>query len=331
MKLAVFNLREDELEAFFDWQKRNSDIEVVYTNEPLNSENKNLLSGASGVVFAANKPFEKEFYDLAKEEGVKVFATRSAGYDIYDEEYMKKLGIKMTNVPSYSPNAIAEHVLTTTLYLTRNIKKILNNVEKYNFSWTPNILSRELRELTVGVIGTGRIGTQSAKLFNAVGAKVLGFDVYQNDEAKKYLTYVSDLDELIKNSDVITIHTPAIKEYYHLVDEKFLNKMKDGAVLVNAARGMLVDTKALLSALDNKKLLGAALDVYENEANYVPKDCSDKELDDEIYKKIIERDDIIYTPHTAFYTETAIKNLVDGALDSAVEVIKTGQSKNLVW
>lgn len=331
MKLAVFNIRDDEKKALKQWKENNKEVDIVVeTSEGLNKSNMQLIKGTDGVVLAQNKPFEKEVYDYAKEQGIKVFATRSAGFDIYDLSLMDKYGIKMTNVPSYSPNAIAEHVVTTTLYISRNIKKIMKRVEKHNFSWKPEILSRELRTLKVGVIGTGRIGTQVAKLFNSLGAEVLGYDIYKNDVAKNILTYVDTMDELIKQSDVITLHMPAIKEYHHLVNDEFISKMKDNSILINAARGMLVDTKAVIKGLDSGKLLGAGLDVYENEADYVPKDFSKHGIKDSMLQTIIDREDIIYTPHTAFYTTTAIENLVEGGLESAVDVIKTGKSDNIV-
>ena len=309
MKLVFFNLREDEKSALESWRNSHHEVEVDVYTEELTSANKHLLEGKEGVVLAQNKPFERDVYEYAKEQGVKVFATRSAGFDIYDLELMSELGIKMTNVPSYSPNAIAEHVLTSALRISRNTNKIQRNVEKHNFSWNPGILSRELRTLTVGVIGTGRIGTQAARLFNALGSKVLGYDVYQNEAAKEVLDYVENLDDLIANSDIVTIHMPAIKEYNHMVNDEFLAKMKDNSILLNAARGMLVDTKAVLRALDSGKLLGAGLDVYENEGKYVPKNFEGKEFDDELLQTLIDRDDVIYTPHTAFIQKLQFKTL----------------------
>jgi len=301
MKLVLFNLREDEKSALNNWIASHPEVEVDVHSEELTASNKHLLEGKDGVVLAQNKPFEKEVYEYAKEQGIKVFATRSAGFDIYDLELMKELDIKMTNVPSYSPNAIAEHVLTTALRISRNTNKIQRNVEKHNFTWNPGILSRELRTLTVGVIGTGRIGTQAARLFKALGSKVLGYDIYPNDAAREVLEYVDNIDDLITNSDIITIHMPAIKDYNHMVNDEFLSKMKDNSILLNAARGMLVDTKALLRALDSGKLLGAGLDVYENEGKYVPKNFEDKEFDDELLQTLIDRDDSIL--HRNSYSE----------------------------
>ena len=278
MKLALFNLREDERPFVDAWLKEHPDVEVDLHEGELQLETKHLIDGKQGIVMFQNRPFAKEVYDYAKEQGVKVIANRMAGFDIHDIKYMRELGISMTNVPRYSPNAIAEHVVTTVLYISRNIKKILNNVEKHDFTWNKNIISRELRTLTVGVLGTGNIGRQSATLFKGLGCRVIGYDLYPSD----------------------------------------------------AAREVLVDTKAVIRALDSGKLLGASLDVYENEGNYVPKDFSNKEFDDKVMQELIDRDDIIYTPHTAFYTETAVKNLVEGALNAATEVISTGDSPNVV-
>ena len=330
MKLALFNLREDERPFVDAWLKEHPDVEVDLHEGELQLETKHLIDGKQGIVMFQNRPFAKEVYDYAKEQGVKVIANRMAGFDIHDIKYMRELGISMTNVPRYSPNAIAEHVVTTVLYISRNIKKILNNVEKHDFTWNKNIISRELRTLTVGVLGTGNIGRQSATLFKGLGCRVIGYDLYPSDAAREVLEYVDSIDELLAQSDVVTIHVPATKEYTHMVNDEFFSKMKDGAIFANAARGVLVDTKAVIRALDSGKLLGASLDVYENEGNYVPKDFSNKEFDDKVMQELIDRDDIIYTPHTAFYTETAVKNLVEGALNAATEVISSGDSPNAV-
>ena len=154
MKLVFFNLREDEKSALESWRNAHPEVEIDVYTEELISANKHLLEGKEGVVLAQNKPFERDVYEYAKEQGVKVFATRSAGFDIYDLELMSEFGIKMTNVPSYSPNAIAEHVLTSALRISRNTNKIQRNLERHNFSWNPGILSRELRTLTVGVLSS---------------------------------------------------------------------------------------------------------------------------------------------------------------------------------
>ncbi len=330
MKLALFNLREDERKYVTDWLKENPEVEIDLHEGELQVETMHLLDGKQGAVMFQNRPFAKEVYDYMKEQGVKVIANRMAGFDIYEIDYMRELGIAMTNVPRYSPNAIAEHAVTATLYISRNIKKILNNVEKHDFTWNKDIISRELRTLKVGIIGTGNIGRQAAKLYKGLGCEVIGYDLYPSELAKEFLTYVDTVDDVLKEADVISLHVPATKEYHHMVNDEFFAKMKDNSIFINAARGVLVDTKALLRALDSGKLLGAGIDVYEFEGNYVPKDFSNKDFDDDLMQQLIDRDDVLYTPHTAFYTETAVYNLVYGALNAAKEVITTGTSPNVV-
>lgn len=330
MKLALFNLRNDERKYVESWLAEHPDVEIDLHEGELQLETKHLVDGKDGIVMFQNRPFAHEVYDYLKEQGVKVIANRMAGFDIYELAYMRELGIAMTNVPRYSPNAIAEHAVTATLYISRNIKKIINNVKRHDFTWNEGIISRELKTMTIGVIGTGNIGRQAATLYKGLGCEVIGYDLYPSEAAKEVLTYVDTIDELLSKADVVTVHVPATKEYHHMVNDDFFAKMKDNSIFINAARGVLVDTKALLRALDSGKLLGAGIDVYENEGHYVPKDFSDKEFDDEILQELIDRDDVLYTPHTAFYTETAVYNLVYGALNAAEEVIKTGTCANVV-
>ena len=225
MKLALFNLREDERPFVDAWMKEHPDVEIDLHEGELQAETKHLLDGKDGAVMFQNRPFAKEVYDYGKEQGLKVIANRMAGFDIYDIKYMRELGISMTNVPRYSPNAIAEHVVTTVLYISRNIKKILNNIEKHNFTWNKNIISKELRTQTVGVLGTGNIGRQTATLFKGLGCKVIGYDLYPSDAAREVLEYVDTIDELLSQADIVTIHVPATKEYRHMVNDEFFSKM----------------------------------------------------------------------------------------------------------
>ena len=223
MKLALFNLREDERKYVTDWLKENPEVEIDLHEGELQVETMHLLDGKQGAVMFQNRPFAKEVYDYMKEQGVKVIANRMAGFDIYEIDYMRELGIAMTNVPRYSPNAIAEHAVTATLYISRNIKKILNNVEKHDFTWNKDIISRELRTLKVGIIGTGNIGRQAAKLYKGLGCEVIGYDLYPSELAKEFLTYVDTVDDVLKEADVISLHVPATKEYHHMVNDEFFH------------------------------------------------------------------------------------------------------------
>lgn len=330
MKIVFFNYKEVEEKAVKEWEEQNSDIELVVTEEDLCEETKDLLVDADAVCISQIKEIPDSVYDFAKENNIKIFSTRSAGVDMYKVDKLTDLGIKLTNVPSYSPNAIAEHAVTASLIISRNIKKIVKNVKEHNFSWEKRLVSREMRTLTVGILGTGRIGRVAAKLFSALGAKVIGYDLYPNDEAKEYLSYIDSVKELAKQSDIISLHMPATKENHHIINDEFLSLMPDNSILINSGRGALVDTEALLRALDSGKLLGAGLDVYEFEGQFVPKDLRGQEIKDDIFLQLIQRDDILYTPHTAYFTETAVASLVQKALDSSKNYLENGEDEFIV-
>ncbi|MDO4593952.1 MAG: D-2-hydroxyacid dehydrogenase [Tissierellia bacterium] len=323
MNIILYSMREDEIKFIEDWKKENPNVNLTCIKEDLTEDNYKEIKGNELLILSQVKKLTDKIYNFIKEQKIKVIATRSAGYDIYDLDFLKENNIAMVNVPSYSPNAIGEYVLTSALTLTRKVFDIQKKVKEYDLRWQLPILSREMRTLTVGVIGTGRIGMACAKLFKGVGAKVVGYDLYPNKKNEEIVEYV-DFDKLLEISDIITLHSPATDDNYHMIDEKAISKMKKDVIIINAARGSLVDIKALLNALDNNKVKACAIDCYEDEASYIRKENDD--IDDEILKELIKREDVLYTPHIAFYTQTALKELTTNAIDYAIEVLKTGDS-----
>ncbi|MCA9766724.1 MAG: lactate dehydrogenase, partial [Carnobacterium sp.] len=158
------------------------------------------------------------------------------------------------------------------------------------------------------------------------GAEILGFDLYPNDEARKFMRYTDTLEELVREVDLISIHMPATDDNFHLFNKELFAQMKDGSFLINTARGTIVKTDDLLEALESNKLAGAALDTYEKEHSFVNKDLKGATIDDEVFNALMAREDIFYTPHIAFYTETAVENLVEGSLNATREILTTGES-----
>lgn len=322
MKIILFNAREDEKSALKKYQEENPTIQLDIYNEPLTSESAQYITNEYDAICVSQvKEIPDEVYHKISEAGIKVFATRSAGFDMYKLDLLKKLGIRLVRVPVYSPNAIAEYALSGALYFSRNFDLIQNNVTNNDFRWQPSITSDEVRTKTVGIIGTGNIGRVAASLFKSLGAKVIGYDVYQNDAAKEILTYVDTVEQLVSQCDIISLHAPATNENYHLFNEALFKKMKPNCILVNTARGSLVDTKALLNALDQKQLRAAVIDTYEFEGPYVNKLNNAEDIKDEVLLQLLKRDDILYSPHIAFYTNTAIDNLVSIALNGAVQIL----------
>ena len=329
MRIIMFGAREDESTATSNWSEKHG-VEVKKVTEHLSLETIDLVEGFDGVTISQTIKLDKSVYKLLKDKGIKQLASRAAGVDMFDMEEATKNGISITNVPVYSPNAIAEYAVTAALNIVRHVNQIKVAMKQQDYRWRKEILSKEIRSMTVAIIGTGRIGRITAQIFKGFGAKVIGFDLYPCEEAKGYIEYVDTLEEAIGQADLISLHMPATKDNFHLFNKEIFGKVKDGVVLVNTARGTIVDTKALIEALNSGKVSGAALDTYENEFGYYTKDFSGKEVEDETLKELTQRTDVLITPHIAFYTETAVKNLVEGGLDAAYDIVKTGKSKYIV-
>lgn len=328
-KILMMGVREDEKYFARKWAEEHSVI-VHFSNQILDEKTYELTHGFDGLCLQQTVGISKELYHKLAADGFKQIAQRSAGVDMYDLQEAKNNNLIITNVPAYSPNAIAEFTVATLLYGLRHLQLIKSKNEKFNFTWNQDILSKEVRSLKIGILGTGRIGQVVAKILNGFGAHIIGYDLYQNENAKDYLQYEEDFNTFLAQSDVITIHMPLTKDNYHLFDENTFSKMKNGAILINAARGGIIDTQALLNALNTNKLSFCALDTYENEMPYVNKDYSNKEVTDDLLKQLIANEKVIYTPHIAFYTETAVKNLVYGGLNACLDILNTGTSEYVV-
>lgn len=329
MEIGVFNLRDDERPLLEKWKKENPQVKIRAYGDNLSLDKIDLARGCDSVCLQTISEVGGDLCKGLKELGINVISQRSAGFDMYNLDDLNDYGMTLINVPRYSPYAIGEYVLASALYFSRNLNRIYGNSKRHDFSWTPSILSKEMRTLTVGIVGTGNIGRITGKLFKDMGAKILGYDIYESNEAKGLLEYVS-LDYLYENSDIISFHVPLTDENYHMVNKGAIEKMKDGVIIINAARGKILDTRALLDGLESGKIKGCALDVYEREYGIVKKDLSGKNLGDDLLEELIKREDVVFTPHIAFYTETALENLISFALDESIKFIETGKSDSVV-
>lgn len=328
MKLIAFGVRKDEVPFFKEWSNQNK-CQVKLIHELLSEQNIGQIKGFDGVIGLQTTPYTREYFKTLKDFGVKILSIRNVGIDNIDLQAAKDNQIAITNVPAYSPSAIAEFTLTQMLQLIRHIKQFNEKMSRQDFRWEPYI-SRQLNEMTVGVMGTGRIGREVVKLVQGFGAKVVAVDPYHNQELEKQGIYVDSYDELYRKADVITLHMPAAKDNFHLLDADAFNKMNKGVLIINTARGTLIDSKALIHALDNQQVAGAALDTYEHELPIFDHDLHGKEIDDPIFNNLNARDNVLITPHIAFYTDMAVKNMVEVALNCAKTYIETGKQQNPV-
>ena len=328
MRFIAYNVREDELVYFKDWSKQNN-IEIKLVADEVTDENLPLAKGYDAVISFQTGVYPKDFFKKIASYGIKDVSIRNVGVDNLDLKQAKEYNVAVTNVPAYSPNAIAEFAVTILLQLLRRQNIFRKRMANDDYRWAPYI-GKEIRSLTIGVVGTGRIGKAAIEIFKGFGAKIIAFDPYHDPKLESEGIYVKDLEELVKNADVITLHMPGSDEDSHLINEAMIEKMKDGAYIINTARGKLIDSKALLKALKSGKLGGAGLDTYEFETPIFDHDLEKTGVKDELFNELRSLDNVIITPHIAFYTETAVKNMVEIALDSAKSVLETNTAQTLV-
>lgn len=329
-KIIAYGIRDDEKTYLNQWVNNHSDVDVQVETDLLDENTVEKAAGFDGIVAYQQKPYTKEVIDKIGNYGIKSLSLRNVGVDNLDIAAIKSNNIKVTNVPSYSPAAIAELTLTSILELLRNSKKFQNKVITGDFSWTPDIAD-ELNQMTVGVYATGRIGKKVVDYVRGFGAKVIAYDIYQDETLKNEGIYVKTPQELYEKSDILTLHAPAVKENFHLINDEAIKQMKSGIKIINPARGDLIDTEALIRGLDNGKISGAALDVVENEVGiFNNKFNSIEDIPDDNIKNLIKRDNVLITPHVAFYTKPAVKNMVQYALDANLDLIKNGVSDKIV-
>jgi len=314
MKLFVYNFNSGQESAFFEKYANQFGLELGFTSEPPSIENIELANGYDYVNVMLS-PVCKEMLVRLKEMGIKMISTRTVGYDHFDLRSAKELGLHLSN-SSYPPDAVAEYSVMLMIMVCRNIKLMLEkgNINDYSLNHLP---TTNMSEKKVGIIGTGKIGTGVAKKIKNLCKEVLMYDIAQNDEAASYGTY-TDLETIFKTCDIVSLHTPMSPETKHIVNAERLAMMRSSAVIINTARGSLIDTKALIKALQEKQIAGAALDVIEGEEGIVFHDFKHDVLPHESLSILQNMPNVIFSPHAAYYTKTSIEHMIKNSLESLV-------------
>lgn len=324
-KIIAFAVRDDEMEAFEKYSKLYN-FEVTYVKESLNPNTvEKCMNGFEGVSFLGNCNVNREVLEKLKSCGIKYIASRSTGYDNIDLESAKELGLKVSN-SMYSSYSVADFTLMAGIMLLRNIPTTLKNISNSNFS-LKGLIGREIREQTIGVIGTGKIGKIVATYFKNMGAKVIAYDLFPSCNDIEYVR----LEELLSCSDIITLHTPLTENNYHLVNKERIKLMKDGCLIINTSRGELIDLEALIEGIKSSKIGGVALDTFEGEKGIVHRDCTLSGYNHTQLKELLGLKNVIITSHQAFYTTKAVSDMVESSLSCLNEFLTTGTSKNILY
>lgn len=325
MKVLAYCVREDEMDGFIKFSEKFRH-EITTIPESFAPETAYLAEGYDGITILGNCKANREALEVISSFGIKYMASRSAGINNIDLKACKELGIKVTNVPAYSPNSVSEFTIGLAITLTRKINAGIKRVEAQNFG-LDGLIGTELRNSTVGVIGTGRIGFNVIKAFSGFGCKIIANDIYEDEEVKRYAEY-KEIDELYTEADIITLHCPLFDENYHMINDETISKMKDGVIIINAARGGLIDTEALIIGLESGKVKAAALDTYESEAGIFHHDHTNSILQDNSLARLLQFPNVVVTPHCAFYTDEAVSNMVETALSNLKDFELSGTAKD---
>lgn len=307
MKLLLFDAKQYDKE-YFNLHSKGSSVDISYVDEKLSPSTVHMAKGYDGVCVFVNDVVNSEVIDCLCNFGIKIIVLRCAGYNGVDIKYAKNK-ITVVRVPAYSPNSIAEIAAGMLLNLTRKLPQAISKTRKYNFS-LEGLVGFDLIHKTAGIIGTGKIAQQFIKILKGVGMNVIAYDLFPNINVADELGFkYVDLDTLYKESDIISLHCPLTEENVHMINDNTISKMKDGVVIINTARGGLIDTKALIKYLKSNRVCGVALDVYENEKNYFFSDCSKDGIDDEVLKELLSFENVIVTSHQAFLTQEALTSI----------------------
>ncbi len=325
MKVAVYSAKQYDVESFSKVDKERFPIEYKFYDEKLTIDTISLAKGCEVVCVFVNDNVTKEVVDALYEAGVKLIALRCAGFNNVD---LKACQNKLTvvRVPAYSPYAVAEHAMALLLTSVRRIHKAYNRTRDYNFA-LKGLTGFDFHGKTVGIVGTGKIGKIFANICNGFGMNILGYDKFESpDFIGKYV----DLDTLLKESDIISLHCPLTPETYHLLNRETLNKTKKGVTIVNTSRGSLIDAEDLLSSIKERQVGAVCLDVYEEESDLFFNDNSGHILNDDILARLISMPNVIVTSHQAFLTQEALMNIAETTSQNIVDFASGKKSPNEV-
>lgn len=309
MKLLVYSAKDFEIPYLN--KANNGKHSISYIKEVLTSETAMKAIGFDGICIFSGDTASNIVLEKLKSFGIKYIALRSVGFDNVNLFTANQLKIKVANVPAYSPNAIAEHAVGLLLALNRNLIESNHRVKRYNFELN-GLVGFDLNQKTIGIIGTGNIGSVMTKIMHGFGCNILGHDLKEDSSLiEKYGMDYLPLEELCNQSDIISIHLPLNTDTQHLIDKDLIDNMKDGVFIINTARGAILNTEHIIDALDNGKIAALGIDVYEHEKELFFKDLSDKIPNDPMFLRLNAMPNVLITGHHAFLTDEALTNIAN--------------------
>lgn len=305
MRVAVFSTRPYD-RTFLEAANRGHGHDIAYFESRLTAETVAVADGFPAVCVFVNDRLDATVLEILSRQGTRVIALRCAGFNNVDLAAAERLGLSVVRVPAYSPHSVAEHTIALLLTLNRKVHRAHARVREGNFA-LDGLLGFDLHGQTVGIVGTGRIGTEVAKILHGFGCHLLAHDVRPSATCEKLGVRYASLPELFALSEIITLHCPLTPDTHHLIGAAALDRMKTGVVLINTSRGALIDTRAVIRALKSGKIGYLGLDVYEEEADLFFEDLSNKVIQDDVFARLLTFPNVVITGHQAFFTREALE------------------------
>ncbi len=317
MKVAVFSTKSYDQE-FLEAANTERGHELVFLEPRLTLETCVLAAGAQAVCAFVNDKLDAKTLSQLASQGIKLIALRSAGFNHVDITKATQLGLTVVRVPAYSPYAVAEHTIGLILALNRRIHRAYARIREGNFS-LEGLIGFDLHGKTVGIIGTGKIGTITAQILKAFGCKLVAYDKSPNSDCQALgVEYVS-LPQLLSTADIVSLHCPLIPDTHHLINAETIAQMKTGVMLINTSRGALIDTKAVINGLKSGKIGYLGLDVYEQEGDLFFEDFSNTVIQDDLFERLLTFPNVLITGHQAFFTVNALESIAETTLANISE------------
>jgi D-lactate dehydrogenase len=326
MKTAVFSTKPYD-EQFLT--AANNGHEFEFFEERLNHHTAALVDGHEAVCAFVNDVLDAATLDRIHQHGVRYIVLRCAGFNQVDLRHAASLGIRVARVPAYSPHAVAEFALTLILALNRKIHRAYNRVRDGNFS-IEGLVGFDLHGKTVGLLGTGKIGLVFAQILSGFGVNILGYDVYHNPAFADYGGVYASREEVLSQSDILSLHCPLTPETFHLINAESIALMKRGVMIVNTSRGALVDAAAVIEGLKSGQIGYLGLDVYEQEADFFYENLSETIIQDDTLQRLISFPNVLVSSHQAYFTDTALGNIAETTIRNLTVFGRGGELENEV-
>ncbi len=326
MKVAFFSTKSYDKE-YFDRVNSNGHHQFTYFDAALNPATAALAKGHTAICLFVNDKADKETIEQLSANKIKLIALRCAGFNNVDLEAAAKKNIKVVRVPAYSPEAVAEHAVALILTLNRKTHKAYNRIREGNFS-LEKLIGYNLHGKTVGVIGTGKIGQAFCRIMLGFGCKILAYDKFPSEEMEKAGVLYQQLNEVLSQSDIISLHCPLLPETHHLINKKAFEKMKKGVMLINTSRGAVIDTADAIEALKNEQLGYFGIDVYEQEEKLFFRDLSEEIIADDMISRLISFPNVLITSHQGFLTKEALEQIAMVTLENISDFEKDKNLQN---